>query len=799
MDKLSGKEPRFIYGALFLIAFSTMVLEITLTRVLSVCTWYHLAFFAISSAMLGMTAGAVTVYLKPGYFSKSDWQASCAWASLFYALSVPVPLFLLCRMELPVELSVFSPGIVKILLMTLACALPFCFSGIAISAVLTKAPLSVNRLYAADLIGASIGCLFILTALELLNGPQLMLVAGLFGIPCAYAFALESKLWNHRKFVILAIFSLLLAVTMMGIRPEYVKGKKEDVANFIIEKWNSFSRVVVERGSERAAHFWAESSAGPNPQVFQYQMHIDGLAGTTMLRERSEKDIQHLGFDVTNIGYFLRPKKNALIIGIGGGRDVQSALLFGKREVVGVDVNPVFINLLKKDLRDVTRLADDPRVRLVADEARSYLSRTDEKFSFIQMSLIDTWAATGAGAFTLSENSLYTVEAWQIFLNRLSRDGIFSVARFYNPNINIETGRVVSVAVAALLRSGISDYRSHIALISCKNVSVLLMSKEPFTPEDVARLVSVTDTLKYQVLILPGIIPADPVLRQIVSVRSEEDLKKIAADTPFDVSPSTDNRPYFFNMLRLNHIFFPALHPGVVQGNLVATSTLIQLIIALAVLCILTVALPLVRSKQAPLKRLSWAGAFYFSLIGAGFMFIEIGLVQHLSVFLGHPTYALGILLFTIIASTGCGSFISEKLPLTLSPWKYIYPAATVLLILGTRIVSVNILYSMQASSMFLKIMASILILFPMGILLGFFFPTGMKFARLTSEKEMPWYWALNGIFGVLCSALAVFISIYAGISMNFYLAALCYLLILPVLDEFSETSGDPKTASGPV
>ncbi len=786
----SAKGSRSIYGALFLIAFSTLVLEITLTRVLSVCTWYHLAFFAISSAMLGMTAGAVTVYLKSARFTPERWLSSCKGACLFYALSVPLSLFVLCRIELPVEVSIFSPGILKVLLVTFICALPFYFSGIAISAVLTKAPLSINRLYAADLIGASIGCLFILAALEFLSGPQLMLVAGLFGIPCALLFAQGSKHGRNKKFMVLCVLALLLTGALWSLRPEYVKGKKENPSDFIFEKWNSFSRVVVEKGSERAAHFWAESPTGPDPKVFQYQMHIDGLAGTTMLQKRGEKDVEHLGFDVTNVGYFLRPKGNALIIGIGGGRDVQSALLFGKDDVIGVDVNPVFIDLLKKDMRGVTGLAEDPRVRLVTDEARSYLSRTPEKFSFIQMSLIDTWAATGAGAFTLSENSLYTAEAWQIFLNRLTPNGIFSVARFYNPTLNIETGRVVSVSVAALLRSGIKDFRNHIALVSCKNVSVLLMSREPFSREDVGRLAGIAETLKYQILILPGMAPEDPVLRAILSVKSEKELHEIAVNTPYDVSPSTDNRPYFFNMLRLNSIFFPVMNPGVGQGNLVATSTLIQLILALAVLCLLTIAVPLLRSRETPLKKISWAGALYFSLIGAGFMFIEIGLVQHLSVFLGHPTYALGILLFTIIASTGCGSFLSEKLPLTVSPWKYVYPAAAVLLVLGTRVLSVHILYAMQASSMLVKIAASILILFPMGILLGFFFPTGMKFARLASEKEMPWYWALNGIFGVLCSALAVFVSIYAGISMNFYLAALCYLLILPVLDEFSEGNG---------
>jgi spermidine synthase len=797
MKTVRAPESRIIYGALFAVAFSTMLLEITLTRVLSVCTWYHLAFFAISSAMLGMTAGAVTVYLKPAAFSESNWQASCAWACLFYTLSVPFALFVLCRTQLPVEVSVFSPLIIKILLIAFACSLPFYFSGTVISTVLTKAPLPINRLYATDLIGAAIGCLFVLLALDLWNGPQVMLLAGLFGIPCA--FALEKKLWSSRGFIALAAAVLLLSIMLMGIRPKFVKGKEEDPALFLKEKWNSFSRVVVEKGRDGDAHFWAKSPVAPTPRVFQYPMHIDGLAGTTMLRARSQADTQLLGFDVTNIGYFLRPSKNALIIGIGGGRDVQSALLFGKQDVIGVDVNPVFIDLFKGDLRDVTGLADDPRVRLVADEARSYLSRTKERFSLIQMSLIDTWAATGAGAFTLSENALYTVEAWQIFLNRLSPDGIFSVARFYNPNVNIETGRVVSVAVAALLRSGITDYRRHIALITSGNVSVLLMAREPFTQEDVMKLAAVTGKLQYQVLIAPGKSPQDPVLEQIVSVKNEEALRRIAAETPFDVSPSTDNRPYFFNMLRLRAIFLPVMHPGVVQGNLLATSTLIQLIVALAVLCVLMIALPLFCARQqAPLKRISWAGALYFCLIGAGFMFIEIGLVQHLSVFLGHPTYALGVLLFTIIASTGLGSFISEKLPLTVSPWRYIYPAATVMLVLLTRMITLGVLHAMQASGMISKIIASVLILFPMGIVLGFFFPTGMKFARAHSEKEMPWYWALNGIFSVLCSALAVFVSIYAGISMNFYLAAGCYLLTLFVLDEFSGKGSVPALTPRP-
>ena len=265
MKEVSGKNSKFIYAALFLIALSTMVLEITLTRVLSVCTWYHLAFFAISSAMLGMTAGAVTVYLQPERFTPAPWQASCAWASLAYALAVPVPLFLLCRMEIPIEMSVFSPAIIRILLITFACSLPFYFSGIAISAVLTKAALPINRLYAVDLIGASAGCLVVLKVLEILNGPQLMLAAGIAGIPSACFFAYETKLWKNQKFIALSLAALLTAGMMQGIRPKYVKGKIENSSNFIIEKWNSFSRVVVEQGTLRDAHFWAQSPVAGTP------------------------------------------------------------------------------------------------------------------------------------------------------------------------------------------------------------------------------------------------------------------------------------------------------------------------------------------------------------------------------------------------------------------------------------------------------------------------------------------------------------------------------------------------------
>jgi hypothetical protein len=514
-------------------------------------------------------------------------------------------------------------------------------------------------------------------------------------------------------------------------------------------------------------------------------MNIDGEAGTVMRRFNSREDIDHLRYDVTNIAYHLDRRGKALVIGVGGGRDIQSAVLFGQEHVVGIEINPIFVDLLQKDFRVFAGLADRPDVTLVTAEARGYLSQRPEKYSIIQMSLIDTWAATGAGAFSLSENSLYTVEAWGLYLNRLEDNGIFTVSRWHSPAHIGETGRVISLAVASLLGQGVVEPSKHIALITAGNISTLLLSRQPFPRVDVNRLSKVCKELGFGVVLLPGRPPAEGLLGNIVSARTQDDLSAIIAMAELNYTPPTNEGPYFFNMLRLSNIGAVVTRKvGAVRGNLIATLTLLGLLVTLLLVAITTIVLPLAlrthfgveRNAQA---RTLWSGAFYFALIGAGFMLTEIGLIQRLTVLLSHPMYALGILLFTLIASTGIGSLISDRLPLTRKPWVYLYPIITAGCLIGLRFLLKWLLVSMIAAPILLKISVSILVIFPMGVLMGLFFPTGMRLAKAIALEETPWYWAVNGIFGVLCSALAVFISIYIGISVNFYIAAICYAAVV--------------------
>lgn len=790
-----------VYGGTFLIAFATLGLEIALTRLLSVVTWYHLAFFAISTAMLGMTAGAVSVYLRPHRFPQGDPSVGVANACLGFAIVTPLSLIALCL--IPLGGAESAGGALELFGATICCALPFYFSGIAISAVLTRCALPIGKLYASDLIGASLACLAVLAALEAVGVPSLIILFGAVGAAAAWCFAMPTH--PQRRVaawlpVLLTLMALLNGLGHPGIAPLFVKGRMERRSAQLAVRWNSFSRVNVYRKIWAAPQMWGPSPRMPRfKPVPQHYMDIDGDAGTA-IRRSSPEDLSHLAWDVTNVAYRLRPSGGACIIGVGGGRDVQSALLFGHERVLGVEVNPIFIDLLRNEFRDFAGVARDDRARLVVDEARSYLARSTERFAVVQMSLIDTWAATGAGAFSLSENALYTVEAWTTILERLDEDGIFTVSRWYSPENLGETGRVASLAVAALIERGVAEPRRHVAMVTAGRVATTLVSQRPFRADDVDRLHEIASDLGFGLPIAPDTPPQDPILRRIVSARSSEELLASIADEPLDYAPPTDERPYFFQMLRLSRLSeaFTATQ-GVVRGNLTATVTLLSLIVCLAILTGATVVAPLaLRRRVAPGCTTLRSGAAYFSLIGAGFMLVEIAFLQRLSVFLGHPVYALGVLLFGMIASAGCGSFLSERLP-TAKLLRHLLPGAAAAAILIASWAFPVLLPRLASSPIPVKAIAALSVIIPLGTLMGVFFPFGMRLVRLRGGEDTPWYWALNGVFGVLCSAVAVLISMRFGISANLWVAAACYATLSPCMASMyraAEHDGAPESVA---
>src|SRR5690606_7701313 len=217
--------------------------------------------------------------------------------------------------------------------------------------------------------------------------------------------------------------------------------------------------------------------------ILQRVLKIDGAAAT-MMAAGSESDHAYLDWDLSTFAHRLRPDGPAAVIGVGGGRDVLAALRSGHSPVVGVELNAAIVELHRRTMAEFSTIAGRPGVELHTDEARSVFSRDDRQYQVITMSLIDTWASTGAGAYSLSENGLYTVEGWLVFLRRLAPDGVFTVSRWYKRDSPGETARMLALAMESLWQLGVTEPRAHLLLLQQGSVATLLVSPSPFTAAD---------------------------------------------------------------------------------------------------------------------------------------------------------------------------------------------------------------------------------------------------------------------------------------------------------------------------
>jgi hypothetical protein len=808
MTRINRDTVAFLSGV-FLLCMSVLMIQIIQTRILSVVSLYYMAFFSISMAMLGLTAGALIVYYKLDKVTPANVNAVLSKTSTAFALCIAVCFAVQLVSPLPdIE------GATSIVLWLKAIALlaaPFTLGGIAVSLALTRSGFPIGITYGVDLLGAAIGCLASLALLTWLDAPSAMfVVAALVAIaalcfgraasePSPVGFLPSWRILGKPGLIAayLAMLAGLNAVNNYGLQPIVIKFDKlipmKDIAHL---QWNSFSRIAATTSMFDIPFLWGPSPTTPRGAVIERrELTIDGMAGTVMPRYSDKPGaLDFLRYDATNLAYYARHTGRSAVIGVGSGRDILSAHLFGFRDITGVELNPIFIDLLTdpNKLRGYAGIADLPGVRFVADDGRSWFTRTQEKFDLIEMSMVDTWAATGAGAFSLSENGLYTVEGWKIFLSALKPDGLFTVSRWHSPYSTVELGRVVSLAVAALMELGVDRPSDHIFIAGVHNLATAIVSPTPLAPADLQALQEASDRLRFNVIASPVHPATDPVIVDMLSAKNVQDLNERASRHFLDVSPPTDSRPFFFNQLRFTQpsdLFFALrgwrdgrqVDTGSVwSGNLVAVTTLFMVIILSALVVIRVIVMPTRDAVREVERRVALIGSGYFLLIGLGFMFAEIGLIQRISVFLGHPVYALSIGLFSIILSTGLGSLLSERLPPQrqghLVVWLGLLAAYLLLLPLWLP----DLLHSsLTAAALPWRALTSVAVIFPAGLLMGFGFPTGMRLVTRLDARLTPWLWGVNGAAGVLAAGLAVACSIGFSIDVTIRVGGVCYALLL--------------------
>jgi len=594
----------------------------------------------------------------------------------------------------------------------------------------------------------------------------------------------------------------LLSEGKQLVRLKWVKGRPE--GGILYEKWNAHSRITVTKHPGKLA---LSSDPGLSPK-FQGSFHsrrlrakIDAAASTNLIEFDGDlKKLKPLQNHIRALVHYLRPNARVLVIGVGGGVDVLTALSFHQESILGIELNRALFEVLTEEYGDFTgNLHKLENVQLVNDEARSYIASHGDTYDIIQVSLIDTWAATAAGAFALSENALYTVEAWKLFLQHLRPKGILTFGRWHFDKYPGEMYRMVSLASQALHELGVTAPQDHMLIAytptpprRIAGVGNFLLSRDPFSDEDVYRFTQVSDQQGYKVALTPT-FSSD---RTYTALTSSKEAKDFIRNHRFDLSPSTDDRPFFFNMIRLTDSLASFdLKGGPNEFNLKAVGMLVLLTLISILMSMLCIIIPLRRTANTETIKASYPLLFYFGSIGLGFMFIEIALLQRLLIVLGHPTYSLSVVLFTLLTASGLGSLSTHSVTseTAFSRGKLLLAGLITVLVL-CELISSPFTVLLQTFSLEARVCFSAALIAFAGFFMGMAFPIGLKLVRTKAITLMPWLWGINGAASVCASVFAVAITMASGITTTYWVGVACYVLTLLSLMAYESRETEPNS-----
>jgi hypothetical protein len=774
------------FAGVAVVSLCVLMLQLTLTRLFSATMYYHFAFLAISLALFGSAASGVFVYLGQDRLARVGTGRLLSAAAVLFALATAAALLVILANPIsPVEDA--RTTLARLLRIYAAAAAAFFFAGAVITVAITRYAPAVSRLYLFDLAGAAAGCLLLIPVLDRLGAVDTVLALSALAALAALAFAWDGSGRAYRAALglVAALLALLLAHNVSTGRLDVRKAKGLDEAGHVIfSKWNSFSRVTV----------WGSLD---NDTAL---IMIDADAATEVTRNGTDL-VRHayLAGRVEALGWHLRPGAKALILGPGGGNDVITALLFGAREVTAVEVNAIIARDLmsSEPLRGYSgALFEQPGVRLVVDEARSFIRGSPEAYDLIQGTMVDTWAATAAGAFALTENHLYTVEAFKDYLDHLTPDGVLSLTRWYlDPPDQLL--RLVSLARATLAEMGLGAAAERIAIVrgptepgTERAPATFLLKRAPFTAGERARLAEVAARNGFTVLYAPG-APSWPEFARLVEA---PDPARLWAEMPRDLSPTRDNSPFFFHTARLRDLGAVLAAEDEWRKNNLGTFVLAGLLGLTALATLAFVVGPLL-ARAGILRR---GGArpgwlLYFGCLGAGFIVVEVALVQKCILFLGHPTYSLAVVLFSLLLSSGVGSRLSGAFP----PSRLRHRLALVLGAVTVLAAAASLVLSPLFDALVhldrpWRIAVAVASVAPLGVAMGMPLPGAVRLLAREAPQIIPWAWGLNGAASVMGSVAALAIALAAGFDQALLAAAALYGVALLLVWRMRPDTGGP-------
>ena len=716
-------------AAVFLTTFSGLVFEIGLTRIYSATIWYHFTFVAVSVALLGWGLGGMLVHLSKRVMPSSEGRA--AVFSMLYALAIPVVLWVLVRY--PFEVS-------RLPLYFLAPLAPFLLAGMALSMIFDLNRADSGSLYFADLIGASLGALVVTFLLQRFGGESTLLFAAVAPMLAAAYLSKPLRLVATLGAIALAVAAISNPSTaLFRVRAGTIKAMRKDLdaypgSKVTQEGWNAYSRISAVEGI---------------PPPYLARLYIDSDAWTSIYPWNGKvEDATELRDSYRALPFKLTPNAETMVIGPGGGSDVLAALASGSKKVTAVELNPLMIQFVQHYGDRAGNIYSRPDVEVVHSEGRNFISRTDRKFDVIFLGFVDSWASVASGGLSLSENYLYTSQAFKAYYDHLTDNGVLVILRW-----DLDIPRLVSNSVAVL---GAKDASDRVAVLMEKRGNprsavdpsqmLFMLRKRAFNSAELAAIKN--DWTLARPLILPGEAP-EPYADLL---NGRKTLAQYEAESPSLVGPVFDDSPFYFATER------PwGMPPGI------ATRLFSWLLLpAVGLLVIFALLGKASATRGAPYFK----SVLYFSALGFGFITLELALLQNLILLVGHPIFTLSVLLFTLLAFGGIGSAMSGRISAR--------TACIGVAILGAieAVVLPRVVPSFLAFELPVRVLIAGAFIAPLGVLMGVPFPSGLRRTGQGVLPSSPFYWGLNGILSVIGSVTTVFVALLFGFQVAMLVGA---------------------------
>lgn len=791
------------YLTVAVVSFSGLTFELVQTRVLSYIFWNHVVYLAISIALLGFgISGTLVILLKQRQRATADLVALCTG---LMSLSMLASLLVISKL-LPLAASA-SPA-VKLMICYLVSVPPFIFAGAALSLILAYSREATGKLYFCDLIAAGGGCALFFKLLPATGAVEAICMVSLMAGICGLLWATRPGPHSRGVFATVAAFAIFMSLLTSGFgrrldfRPEPYKEMGAMLvtgAHIDQTRWTTLARIDV--------------AGGHTNQILNYTKHPpdsykiitqDGSAHTRLVSKRAIDDIFYRvqnGKPVhpSNIPYTILNKPDVAIIGTGGGIDVAYALANNARSVFAVELNPYTYTLPTQLYADYNgHMFSDPRIRAINAEGRNAIRSSSNKFDLIQIIAIDTFAALNAGAYVLSENYLYTVDAFQDYLTHLKPGGMVALYR-WNSFPPRETLRLSVLASEAFRRMGVRKVNDRIFVVGDLEWALTVVKNGSFTPEEVNTLGSEAARLDRKVFFWPKVLdPASQATFEETYYGKQTDNRiaqtaaifndlirsydngteaQFFAQYPYKVTPTTDNSPFFFESSSVSNLHNWSLKT--LRGSSVQ-STLMQILIASTVAMLCAIFIPLMIFHRDGMK-VPGAPAYtvYFSALGFGFMLIEIAMMQKAVLVLGNPMYSIPTVLGSMLLSAGVGSGVSTRLK---AGFLVKVVIASVILVLAVS--AFMVAFSLGAQTLLrygfaARAISTIVVVLPIGFALGFYFPSGLQFVRNRAKLFVPWTWGINGCASVYGSLLATIAAMWHGFNVVLLIGAGTYAVAL--------------------